>query len=453
MPIIAEIKEVSNRIGRSATFKLLTIFILILILLIPASMIRSLIYEREFRRQEVINDINEKWGQAQTITGPVISIPYLKKIENKNKKITTVTRYLHMLPDTVAINSTITPEVRYRGIYEAVLYKTVLSINGSFPRAPIAELRISPENIIWDGAFISIGITDLRGIREQIVANFDDKSISMGPGIETDDVIGSGVSADIYLDDNRKSHPFHVELNLNGSQQINFTPVGKVTTATATSSWKDPSFCGTFLPVERTITDEGFSATWNVLHLNRNYPQFWKGNTADLYQSTFGVDLFNPVDIYQKTTRTAKYALMFIVFTFTAFFLSEVLNRTRVHPVQYLLIGLAMITFYTLLLSISEHIRFGAAYLISAGAVISLITGYAKTILKNKYITLMVGGTLVTLYCYLYILLQLEDYTLLMGSIGLFLVLSVVMYLTRKIDWYAKQQDAWKACQLQPQTE
>lgn len=449
MPATDELKETSQRIGRSTTFKLITIFALILALLVPVSMVQSLIQERDYRKQEAISDINHKWGQAQTVTGPVICIPYLEHIEGRNKKITTVTKYLHFLPNTVSIDSRITPEIRYRGIYEAVLYNTTLSINGSFPQPPIDELRISPENIVWDGAYIAIGITDMRGIKERIVAMFDDTNISMEPGVETGEVIQSGVSAGIHLDSNRKSHPFHFDLNLNGSQQIHFSPVGKTTTVTAASNWKDPSFGGAFLPVERTVTRDGFTAKWKVLHLNRNYPQYWKGSGPDLYQSTFGVDLFNPVDIYQKSMRTAKYALMFIVFTFTAFFLSEVINRLRVHPVQYLFIGLAMIIFYTLLLSISEQIWFGAAYLISACAVIALITGYAKAILKNRRVTMMVGVTLVVLYSYLYILLQLEDYALLMGSIGLFFVLSAVMYLTRKIDWYSRPHEAWKTREAQ----
>jgi inner membrane protein len=197
------------------------------------------------------------------------------------------------------------------------------------------------------------------------------------------------------------------------------------------------------LPVERTVTEQGFTAKWKVLHLNRNYPQYWKGRGHDLSQSTFGVRLFRPVDIYQKSMRTAKYALMFIVFTFMAFFISEVMNRLRVHPVQYLLIGLAMIVFYTLLLSISEH-------LISAGAVIGLFSGYAKAILKNRAVTVMVSGVLAILYAYLYILLQLEDYALLMGSVGLFGVLSAVMYLTRKIDWYAIQPEALNSSRVPP---
>lgn len=444
------IRETAKKIGSSTTFKLVTICALILVLLIPTSMVTSLIHERKNRKQSVIDEINYKWGRTQTVIGPVLSIPYLMHIEGKDGKTTSVTKYIHILPDTVDIKSQITPEVRYRGIYEAILYNATLSIDGFFPQAPLEDLRVPPENIVWADAFISIGITDMRGIKDRIEATFDGMRLSMEPGVETADVIKSGISADIRLDNSRKSYPFHFDLNLNGSEQIHFAPVGKVTTVTARSGWNDPSFGGAFLPVERKIDDQGFSAKWKVLHLNRNYPQHWKGGGRDLSESTFGVKLFSPVDIYQKTNRTAKYALMFIVFTFLAFLIAEFINRLRVHPVQYLLIGLAIIIFYTLLLSISEQINFGIAYLISAGAVISLITGYAKAILKNRVVTLMVGGILAILYAYLYILLQLEDYALLMGSIGLFVVLSVVMYLTRKIDWYASPQEARKSDSAQP---
>ncbi len=443
------IKETTRRIGRSATFKLVTICGLILVLLIPASMVKSLIWERDNRKQGVINEINHKWGQAQTLIGPVLTVPYLVHMEDKKGKATTVTRYLHLLPDHINIKSRISPEVRYRGIYEAVLYNTTLAMDGNFPPVPVKELRIEPENIVWSGAFISVGISDMRGIKESIHATFDGQKLAMEPGIETADVIQSGVSAGIQIDAGQKTRPFRFDINLNGSRQIHFSPVGKMTTVTALSEWSDPSFGGAFLPDERSVTEEGFSAKWKIFHLNRNYPQAWKGGGHDLSRSTFGVTLFSPVDIYQKSMRTAKYALMFIVFTFLAFYISEVMNKLRVHPVQYLLIGLGIIIFYTLLLSISEQINFGAAYLISAGAVICLITAYAKAILKNRYVTLMVGGILVILYTYLYILLQLEDYALLMGSVGLFGVLGTIMYLTRKVDWYSMQPEPAKAAQAE----
>ena len=435
------VKDATARIGRSATFKLATVFVLILVLLIPTSMVTSLIHERKSRKNSVIAEISHKWGKAQTIVGPVLSVPYLKFVEDKDGKTTQITEYLHVLPDSVDITSTIYPRVRYRGIYEAVLYNTAVAIEGRFPQVPIEALRISSEHIIWSGAVISIGITDMRGIKDRIDATFNGQPISMEPGLETGEVIASGVSAGVHLDTSGTSYAFHFLLNLNGSRQIQFAPVGKVTTVSTQSEWPDPSFTGAFLPIERTVGEKGFSASWKVLHLNRNYPQHWKGGGHNISHSIFGVKLFSPVDIYQKSMRTAKYALMFIVFTFMAFFISEVMNQLRVHPVQYMLIGLAIIIFYTLLLSISEQISFGLAYLISAFATICLITGYAKAILKNRVVTIMVGGILTILYAYLYILLQLEDYALLMGSVGLFAVLAVIMYLTRKVDWYTMQQE------------
>ena len=433
------IRNTSRRIRHSATFKIVTICALILMLLVPTSMVKSLVYEREGRKEGVVNEISEKWGREQTITGPVISIPYLEPVKNEKGKITTITRYLHLLPDTVDIRSRIKPEVRYRGIYQAVLYNTTLSIDGCFSPVPAENLRINPENILWSDALIYLGISDTRGIKEWTEAVFDSNPLTMGPGIQTADVVASGISSAVQFNESEKRHPFHFELDLNGSRQINFTPVGKVTTVTASSQWPDPSFGGAFLPLERTVTEQGFTAKWKILHLNRNYPQCWKSGIHDLSPSTFGVSLFSPVDIYQKSMRTAKYAMMFIVFTFVAFFISEVMCRLRVHPVQYLLIGLAMIVFYALLLSISEQAGFAAAYLISSVAIIALITGYARAILNNRGVAWMVGSILAVLYAYLYILLQLEDYALLMGSIGLFAVLSAVMYLTRRIDWYTVQ--------------
>jgi inner membrane protein len=433
---IEAIKETGRRIGRSVTLKLITIAILILLLLIPSAMVNNLIWEREYRKDDVVREISDKWGGPQVVTGPVITVPYHKHKEGEKGKIITWTEYFHILPDTVDIQSDITPNVRYRGIYEAVLYHTDLTLKGTFSGVPVKDLRIPPEDIQWAGAYISLGVSDMRGITDRIGASFGGKELSMEPGLETADVIESGVSSGIPLDGSNTERTFHFTVSLNGSSYLRFVPVGKTTTVFARSEWKDPSFDGAFLPVSRNITDSGFSARWKVLHLNRNYPQHWKGKGQEIMPSMFGMSLFSPVDVYQKTTRTAKYALMFIVFTFTAFFIAEVMNRLRVHPVQYLFIGLGIIVFYTLLLSISEHAGFGAAYLISATGVIGLITGYAKAILKNRLVTLMVGGILAVLYAYLYIVLQLEDYALLMGSVGLFLVLAAVMYFTRKIDWY-----------------
>lgn len=430
-------KSALSAIGNSVSFKIITIFLLILALLIPSSMIKSLIREREYRKRDVINEISSKWGHAQTITGPIVTIPYKKYYIDSNKNKRSKILHMYFLPDDIDIKSKIFPKMRYRGIYEAVLYNTKVVLTGSFSYPQIEEMNIPTDNVVWSGATVSIGITDMRGIKDEINATFNNDSISMNPGVDTNEVICSGISSKIKVQKNIKKYSYKFVINLNGSQKINFIPVGKLTTVSMSSSWTDPSFDGAYLPVERSIGKKGFSANWKVLHLNRNYPQYWTGNKYSISDSAFGVKLFIPVDIYQKSMRTAKYALMFIIFTFMAFFFSEVMNKLRVHPIQYLLIGLAITIFYTLLISISEHINFNTAYFISSVSVILVIAGYAKSILKNVRLSAMVGGVLLILYTYLYLLLQLEDYALLMGSVGLFVVLSLIMYMTRKIDWYS----------------
>lgn len=436
MQINETLRTANRKIGQSATFKIFVIGFIMATLLIPSSLVQSLIREREERKRTAIHEMNSQWGQQQTIIGPVLSIPYKRTIKNQTGKKTAI-QYAHILPEEVDIRCDISPEMRYRGIYEAVLYNTKIEISGKFTLPQPDVLGIAADQIAWSEAFVAIGISDMLGIKDRIQVDFNGQKVSMEPGVPTSDVINSGISAEIPISPPKKSYPFEVSLNLNGSQQIDFSPVGKITTAAIQSTWKDPSFSGTFLPITRKITKQGFSAKWKVFHLNRNYPQFWTGTNLKISNSTFGVSLFKPADIYQQSMRIAKYALMFIVFTFMAFFLSEVLNQLRVHPIQYFLIGSAVIIFYTLLLAISEHSNFGLAYLISALAVVSLITTYAHSILKSTGATAMVGSLLAILYAYLYILLQVEEYALLMGSIGLFVLLSAIMYVTRKIDWYA----------------
>jgi inner membrane protein len=419
-------------------FKIITIVFIILILLIPASMINSLIKEREQRKQEVIAEIGSQWGSEQTIVGPIISIPYKKYYTDEKKNQAFTISHAYFLPETLDVESRILSEKRYRGIYEVVLYNTHTTLSGNFKMPNPGLLGINSDNVVWQGTKILIGISDLRGIKKPIQAGFNGDSLVMNPGLGSDEIASnhSGVNSLVNLPEEGTDFIFKFDLDLNGSNRINFVPVGKQTAATIESDWPSPNFTGDFLPGNRTIDKNGFKASWTILDLNRNFPQSWIGAEYGNQNSKFGVGLYTPVDIYQKSTRTVKYALLFIVFAFIAFFFSEIMNKTRVHPIQYLLIGLAMILFYSLLISISEHTNFDIAYWISCLAIIGLITGYSRSVLKKRSMALTVGGTLFVLYGYLYIILQLENYALVMGSIGLFVVLGLVMYLTRKIDWY-----------------
>jgi len=199
----------------------------------------------------------------------------------------------------------------------------------------------------------------------------------------------------------------------------------------------DPKFDGAFLPDERSVDENGFTASWKILHLNRNFPQAWKDMDFSTDEAAFGAYLLLPVDQYQKTERSAKYAIMFIVLTFTIFFFTEVLNRNRIHPIQYLLVGISISIFYVLLLSLAEQIGFNPAYYISAAATIMLITAYSVSIFRNARLSIILGTCLVLLYTFLFTLIQLQDYALLLGSIGLFVAMGIIMYTSRKVDWYS----------------
>jgi len=438
------IRKTGSFIRNSATIKIISIGILVLVLLIPTSMISSLLRERESRRDSVVQEINQKWGNSQTVTGPFFTVPYKSFHKDKNEELRYSIKYFHILPEKLNIKGDIAPHIRYRSIYEAVLYNCQLDVEGVFTVPRLNQLNIEPENILWEKSVFSIGITDMRGIKENILLTFDNKNYGVNPGLKTTDIAFAGVSSPIPLSPTDNSKPFSFKLNINGSEQIKFTPLAEETNVTVKSTWASPSFNGAFLPISREISEDGFNATWKVLHLNRNYPQYWQGSQYNVQESNFGLKLLITADVYQKSTRLSKYALMFIIFTFAAFFFSEIINKNRVHPIQYLLIGLAVILFYVLLLSISEHFSFNYAYLLSASAITFLISGYSKGILKNKYFTLTVFALLTILYVYLFIVLQLEDYALIMGSIGLLVVLSTVMFVTRKIDWYSLEDDEEK---------
>lgn len=435
------LKKSTIYIKKSATLKILSIGILVLVLLIPAAMIESLIHERESRRNAVVSEISEKWGGRQTITGPFITVPYKSIFKDDRDKVTVTINYLHLLPETLNITGEIKPEVRYRSLFEAVLYNVVLQCSGTFKLPPLSQLNIEPANILWPQAYFSIGITDMRGIRNKIDIRLNDSVYACNPGLKTTDLTFAGVGALIKPISTNGVNPFSFTLNLNGSEQLDFIPLAETNLVKLRSSWPAPSFNGAFLPATREIKDSGFSADWKVLHLNRNYPQFWTGSQYKVEPSAFGLKLVLTANIYQKTTRVAKYALMFIIFTFAAFFFSEIINRRRVHPIQYLLIGLAIMLFYTLLLSLSEYMNFNYAYMLAALAITFVITGYSHGIIKNRGFTGTIFGVLVILYAYLFVVLQLEDYALIMGSIGLLVVLAIVMYITRRIDWYAIEME------------
>jgi inner membrane protein len=427
----------SSNLKSSIGIRLAIIAFISLVLLIPAVMIQFLITERQERRNEVIQEVFSKWGDSQTIAGPILSIPYNFLVKNEDGELFNTTRYAHVLPKDLNIRVEVLPEMRYRGIYEAVLYTAKILLEGTIDPAEMNTLNIPQKDLNWDEAIISIGISDLRGIQDLVKIDLNSNGLLMDPGIKTRDILPSGISTKGFFSHEASEYSFSVNITLNGSGTLMFVPLGIETNVTCTSKWSNPSFTGNFLPDNRVVTNDGFEANWKILHLNRNFPQKWTGTDFNIYSSVFGVEFLIPVDDYQKTMRTAKYAIMFITFTFLSFFLIELLNQKAIHPIQYLLIGFSLLVFYTLLLSLTEHMTFNLAYILAAVANITLISAYTKSVLKSNQQTIIILGILVLLYGYLFVVLQLQDYALLMGSIGLFIVLATLMYLTRKIDWFS----------------
>ena len=435
------IKKTTNTIKRSVTLKIFSVGILILLLLIPAAMIQNLIRERQSRRDSVVKEISQKWGYSQIITGPFITIPFKSFFKDRDGNKQFNLKYIHILPEKLNITGDMKPKIRYRSLFEAILYNIKLKFSGNFELPLASQLNMDSNNILWDKAYLSLGITDLRGIQDDILISFNKSSYNASPGLKTTDLAAAGVSTLIKPLSPNEANRFSFDLTLNGSEQFSLVPVGESNTIKINSIWPSPSFNGAFLPATREVKKDGFSARWKILHLNRNYPQFWEGTQYKVIQSAFGVKLILTADIYQKSMRLSKYSIMFLVFTFAAFFFSELINKQRIHPIQYILIGIAILIFYTLLLSLSEHLHFNYAYILSALSVTLIISGYAKAIIANFKFALTILGILMILYGYLFIILQLEDYSLMLGSIGLLIILTIVMYVTRKINWYEIETD------------
>lgn len=425
-------------IRNSVTLKVMTIVVMVLLLLIPTEMVKSIIREREVQNNKAIQEVSAKWAGYQELNGPILTIPVVYEFQNGDF-MEEITKNWYIMPEELKIDGDIKPEKLRRGIYEVVVYKSMLSFDGHFNLDKSID-KNNLKKICVDQAFLTIGITDLRGIEDDIILNWNNQKLKVQPGSKIADIIDSGITIDLpnLNEGEEKIFPFHFTLNLQGSQSLEFIPAGNTTEVHLMSNWNSPRFDGNFLPDTREVSETGFFAHWKILQLNRNIPQSWiSGQQKDNMSTTaFGVDLLIALDDYQKSMRSAKYAVMTIALTFLIFFIVEILNNRKIHPFQYTLVGLALSLFYVLLISISEHTNFNMAYSISTVAIVSMISLYSMSVFKTKKFTLILTSTLISIYGFLFITLQLEDYALLMGSIGLTLILAATMYFTRKINWY-----------------
>lgn len=420
--------------------------LLILLLQIPAYYVKNLIEEREARQKEATAEVSSKWAGRQNITGPIIALPYLEYTDTSINK-TGKKHVAYFLPDELTINSTVTPQEKYRGIYKIMLYSSKINVSGSFTDVRPDKLKIPVENILWNEASVRINISDAKGLNDELNLKWNNKLLALSPGNPDE---GLNAPLNITNAEDLKSIHFSADINLSGSEQLLFIPVGRSTTANLNSRWPHPSFTGDILPQTTQINDDGFTATWKSLAHKRSFPQQWKDNAYGIYDtmnieeaitkvannianSAFGVNLFIPVNGYQKTMRSIKYASLCILLTFVAFFLIETTNKKSIHPFQYGLIGVALILFYTLLLSVSEYLGFNLSYIIASVCTIGLIAWFVKGILISTRLAVLLTVVLLFIYTYVFTILQLQDYSLLLGSIGLFIALGVVMHFSKKI--------------------
>jgi inner membrane protein len=425
---------------QGVTFKVLGIAALAMLMLVPLSQVNDLVREREGRAREATARVAERWGGQQLVGGPVLVVPVRWQEQRENGTITLEERGF-VLPDRVRLDATLTPELRRYGLYETPVYVAAIEVEGRFAAADIAALATNGREPQWQRAELRVPIADVRGIRRASALRVGALELAFGP--DNGGVAGiSAIAAPIALDAAALAQPlpFAFELALAGSERLAALPLARQTDVAMQGSWPDPGFDGAFLPAERKIEANGFSASWQVLDLNRRVPQRWSEHEAAslaLADGAFGVGLVQPANPYQQNVRAGKYGVLFIALTFVAFFLFEVLRGLRVHPVQYLLVGVALCTFYVVLLALSEQAGFAIAYVCAAVSSVLMVGGYAAAVLAQRRAGWTLGALLGLIYALLYGLVSSEDHALLMGALALLATVALLMYLTRRVDWYA----------------
>jgi inner membrane protein len=349
-------------------------------------------------------------------------------------------RVVTLLPERLRVTGTVGTEERYRGIHKALLYNATLAFAGTFAVPAHFGLAHKQHRIQWGQARLALGVPDIRGIKAQPTLRWQNDRLSFAPGTRND-AIPSGLHAPLgELSTAATTYEFAFDLALQGLERLEFVPVGRDTFIELRSTWPHPSFVGRFLPESRTVTDAGFTARWRTTYFATNVEQLLdqcgKRECLLLNESALGVAFIQPVDIYLQAQRAVKYGVLFVGLTFVAFFLFELLKGLAIHPIQYGLVGIALAVFYLLLLSLSEHVGFGLSYIVAGAACVGLLGFYTAYVLQSIRLAAGFTALLTALYAVLYVLLQLEDFALLTGSLLLFAILTAVMWLTRKVDWY-----------------
>lgn len=415
--------------------KAILVFIIMLVLMIPILLIDNLVYERMDRQRSVINEISNKWGSEQVVGGPLIQVPYLQYFQD-GKVTKSVIKYFFITPQQLDIQSDLDIEKKKRSIYEALLYQSNVSIKGHFDTKVTQTLKLNPEYIQWDKATLLLQLSDVRAVAKQPILSFNKVQKELTPITTDNKQIKNGyVASNIELGADGQ-FVFDIQLTIKGSEQLSFLPTAENSEISLRSTWSSPSFNGNMLPTWKTNAD-GFEANWNIVSANRTFPSaFFQEADINWKENVVGMKIMDTASHYTKTDRVIKYAFLIIALTFAVFFLVETMQKLNLHPIHYILVGLSLVVFYTLLLSFSEFIGFNMAYLIATIAIASLIGMYIKGVTRKNKTALIFTAIVSILYTYVYYLIQLEDMALIFGSVALFAVIALTMYFTKHINWY-----------------
>jgi inner membrane protein len=427
----------AGSIFQSSTLKLVGLGFLALLMFIPLGLVSDLRSEREARRSEAEDTIANSWGSATRVAGPVLAVPH-RRVVVKNKETSEVWTWWYVLPEQLDARARIRVSERSKGIFRMPVYEADIELSGHFA-ALGTQLSNGDGELIWAKAELLLPVADPRGLRGLSTDLGTRKAIRLTPTSNT--LAGMpAFHSEAFALDPAQQLDFKLDLKQAGTRLLDFAPMARCFKASVAADWPDPDFFGATLPMARPDSKPGsFAADWQVLEYNRSFPSVWSDGDLDasaLNQSAFGVRLYRSADVYQQNERSTKYGLLFIALTFGVFFLFETLQRLRVHPVQYLLVGTALATFYLVLLAASEHISFALAYLLGAAALVIIVGGYCSAILRSWQRGMGIVAWLSLLYGVLFVLITREDFALVMGSGVVLLLIAVTMYLTRKVDWY-----------------
>ncbi|WP_027728236.1 cell envelope integrity protein CreD [Treponema sp. C6A8] len=424
----------------SSTVKLGIIFALVLLFLIPIGLIDNLIYDRKSYQREAIESITEPLGGEAEIQGLVIAVPYKSYkewVDSKDKThIDVMTKYAIFAPDSYNADFSVNPYYLTRGIFKVPVFNGDIDLKAEFSNFDFSYFGIEAKDIIEKDAVLIMGFSNTKNLTAQPKISINGNQLSLSP-IKYDSI--SPFSTSVYYTlsgiNLKEKMALTGKIEFQGGENIKIRPIATDNYFSMKSDWTSPSFSGGWLPKERNITDKGFNAVWNIAGLSTVYPKSWLSE-KEFSPESLNVSFIIPVDAYKKTERSVKYALLFLIIPFIALLISEIFSKIKIHPIQYCLIGFADVIFYLLLLSISEHIPFDFTYLICAICVSLSTLFYASAIFRKIKWGGLLSGVQFISYIFLYGTLQAEDYALLIGSIGLFIVVVLLMFITRKIDWY-----------------